>query len=165
MIRIHSTCGPDLGRAKSFWGTRVLLLDSSLSSPYRVGTDFRSLQVLLSDWVSAESPGMLKFMANDTALFPRPSVLEKSEKDCIETDQIAWVSFGLMPSKHLYMILLMSWVLSLRPWGRCFIDDAATRMPRESKESFQGQIVMLVLWLGLSLKYHQTQLYSKNFQT
>lgn len=88
MIRIHSTCGPDLGRAKSFWGTRVLLLDSSLSSPYRVGIDL-SLQVLLSDWVSAESPWMLKFMANDTALLPRHSFLEKSEKDSKKTDQIA----------------------------------------------------------------------------
>ena len=89
MVRIHSTCGPNLGRAKSFWGTRVLLLDPSLSFPYSGGTDFRSMQVLHSDWVSAESPGMLKFMAIVTALLPRPSVLEKSEKDSIETDQIA----------------------------------------------------------------------------
>lgn len=88
MIRVYSIYALGLGRTKSFWGTRVLLLDSSLSSPYRVGIDL-SVQVLLSDWVGAESPGMLKFMANDTALLPRPSVLEKSEKDSIKTDQIA----------------------------------------------------------------------------
>lgn len=53
-----------------------------------MGTEL-SVQVWLSDRVSAESPGMLKFMANDTALLPRPSVLEKSEKDSIKIDQIA----------------------------------------------------------------------------
>lgn len=43
MIRICCTGGPGPGRAKNFWGTRVLLFDSGWIPPYRAGSDFRSM--------------------------------------------------------------------------------------------------------------------------
>lgn len=59
----------------------------------------------------------------------------------------------MMPSKHVYDIF-HELGFECEAWGAGgnVINDATARRPREPEESFQGRMVMLVLWLVSNLK-------------